>query len=129
MDKIELNELNNRYEEACNDILQAFSKTYDVQVDAQDWVAGQTGTVACVNEEFYINMDDILFMLNNDVEWNTFLAWWDYCLDCSMLGLNDINLQSWCKGAPRYSQESIDRLKSMRKDLDDEIARMNHNKF
>lgn len=125
MDLETLKSLNSNYESACNNILQAFSKEYDVQVTPNDWVGDECGTIVCVNEEFFINMEDIRFMLNKGISWNDFLRWWDYCQDCGYLGLKSMNLRAWVNGAPHHSEEEIERLKSLRKEFDDTVNKLN----
>ena len=107
------------YKDACNNILAEFAEKYEVQVDSDCWVAGDVGTVACINEEFYLNMEDIILMLEMDVSFDEMLMWWDYNMDVSLLGLNSINLRSWLNGAPRYKPEQIERLKSLRKEIEE----------
>lgn len=107
------------YKDACNNIISLFAEHYEVSVGKDDWVGGEVGSTICINEEFYLGMDEIILMLNKDVSWNEFLRWWDYNLDAHFLNLNALNLRSWLNGCPRLSQEQIDELKKMRKDLDD----------
>lgn len=113
----------NDYEVACNNLVAFFAERYDVSVGAGDWVAGVVGSTVCINEEFYVNMEDIVLMLKNDVSWSDFLECWDYNMDASYLGLNSINLRSWIMGAPRLSKEQIDGLKGKRKELEDLVKK------
>lgn len=127
MNKAHLDLLKKNYKDACNAFLKSFSDTYDVYVDEQDWVAGDVGTVVCINDEFYVSLDDIIYMLDNDVSWNEFLQWWDYCMNTALLGFNDSpNLKSWHKGCPRkIDKETMERLLKMKRDLDAEVERIN----
>ena len=117
MDKKFLDLLNTNYKFACNDILRAFAREYDVQVTDKDWVGDIVGGIASVNEEYFMSLEEMLLMLNNNVSWTDFLAWWDYNADCKYFGLNTMNLQSWIKGAPRYPQEKIEGLKAIHKEI------------
>lgn len=119
MDKNRLKELNDAYEKACNDILNAFAKKYYVDVDKDCWVGDNVGDIVCVSEEFFISMQDILLMLNNDVSWEEYFDFYHYNQDCAYLGLHTINLRSWLVGAIRYPKERLERLKAMRKDIDE----------
>ena len=109
------------YKGACNNILAEFAEKYDVQVDSDCWVAGDVGTVACINEEFYLNMEDIILMLEKDVDWDEFLRWWDYNLEVSLLELNPINLRTWLMGdmKKRYKPEQLERIRDLRKEIDE----------
>lgn len=107
------------YKDACNNIIALFAEHYEVSVGKDDWVGGEVGSTICINEEFYLGMEDIILMLYKDVSWDEFLRWWDYNLDAHFLGLNSINLRSWLMGAPRLTDEQINGLKEKRKELQD----------
>lgn len=109
----------NRYKSSCNDLVRLFADRYEVSVGSDDWVAGDVGGTICINEEFFLNMDEIIFMMKNGVSWDEFLRWWDYNLDAHYLGLNSINLRSWIMGAPHLTQEQIEGLKEKQKELQD----------
>ena len=120
MDKNRLKELNKAYEKACNDILKAFAEEYEVQVDEQDWVAGDVGgIVGLCQSEYFLNFEDLRYMLNNAIPFDEFLKWWDYCAEVGVLGLKGMNFKSWIKGAPRYKQEQLDRLQALHKEIDE----------
>lgn len=120
MDKNKLNELNKAYEKACNDILKAFSEEYEVQVDEQDWVAGDVGgIVGLCQSEYFFNFEDLRYMLNNAIPFTEFLKWWDYSAEVGVLGLKGMNFKSWIKGAPRYKREQLDRLQALHKEIDE----------
>lgn len=108
----------NDYKTACNAVINVFSKKYEVSVTEEDWVAGVVGGKVCINDEFYIDMEDVILMLTKDVSWNEFLRWWDYNIDANYLGIRFVNLVSWLKGAPRLSREQLDNLKEKRQELD-----------
>ena len=112
-----------QYEDACNALIDFFAETYDVSVSKEDWVAGVIGSTICINEEYFVNMEDVVLMLRKEIAWDTFLEWWDYNMDASFLGLNLINLRSWVMGAPRLSKEQINGLKGRRKELEDLVEK------
>ena len=76
MDKNILKELNKAYEKACNDILKAFAEEYEVQVDEQDWIGGNVGgIVGLCQSEYFLNFEDLRYMLNNNIPFTEFLKW------------------------------------------------------
>ena len=115
----QFNKLVKAYEKACNDIVALFCKTYEVSASEQDWVANEVGGTICFDEEFFLNMDDIILMLKKEASWTDFLKWWDYNLDVGSLNLNPINLRSWLRGAPKYNPESLDRIKKLHEEIDE----------
>ena len=116
MEQEQLKRLNIAYYKACNDILEAFAKEYYVDVDKDCWVGDNVGDMVCINDDFFISMQDILLMLNNNVSWEEYFNFYHYNQDCIYSGLHTITLRSWLSGAIRYPKE---RLKAMRKDIDD----------
>lgn len=120
MAKDVINKLLSCYEKACNAILQAFSKKYGVEVDEHSWVLDDVASgVICVNEEFYMNLEEIILMLKEDISFDVYLAYWDYCLTTNYLGLETMNFKSWVHGAPRYSKEALDKIKALREELEE----------
>ena len=75
-------------------------------------------------------MEDIIYIVENDIEEDEVLAWEDYRLDAHEFGFNTPNLRSWHMGCPRTSQEVFDKLRRMKLELqhmiDDEIERIKH---
>lgn len=120
MDKKRLKEKNDAYEKACNDILKAFAEEYEVQVDEQDWVGGDVGGIIGIcQSEYFLNFEDLRYMLNNAIPFDEFLKWWDYSAEVGVLGLKGMNFKSWVKGAPRYKREQLDRLQELHKEIDE----------
>lgn len=127
MNKAHLDLLKKNYKDACNAFLKAFSDKYEVCVDEQDWVAGDVGGIVGVNDEFYINMEDIILMLDKDISWEEFLEWWDYCMDVALVGIVDSpNLKSWHMGYHgKISKEELKRLVKRQKDFEETIRKYN----
>lgn len=119
MDRTNFDLLEKQYVDICESILAEFCKKYEQQYDkGLMWVADDIGSVACVSD-YYISLDDMRLMLNNNVSWQEFLKCYDYNLTVSSLGLNMINLRSWINGCPRLSDEQIQHVIDLKKNLDD----------
>lgn len=114
-----------KYQDACNDVVRLFADKYDVCVSQSDWVAGEIGGTICVNDEFYLPMDEIILMLTRNVEWSEFLRYWDYNMDAYYLGINTIKMKAWIDGAPRLNNEQIENLKERKAELDGLIKSYN----
>ena len=64
------------------------------------------------------NMFEVKYSVDNNLmDWDELLRWYDYTLDAHELGLSIPNFRAWHKGCPRISDEKINELKSMRKEL------------
>jgi hypothetical protein len=59
----------------------------------------------------------MMYMLNNNIAFDEWLRWYDYCLDAHSLGLDTPNFTSWCKGCPRLTKEQIQNIKEKRQEL------------
>jgi hypothetical protein len=86
MKMIKKENLKRNYEKACNDYLQYFCKVYEFYYDPYYWVGGQVGTIVCVDDYYF-------------------------SLEAGGLGFSTINLSSWVKGAPRKSEEELEKVR------------------
>lgn len=126
MNKAHIQLLNQRYKEACNEYLKAFCQTYELQYEEDAWVAGDVGTIALIGD-YYINFQDMMYMLDNGIAFEEWLRWYDYCLDAHDLGLGVPNFPSWHKGCPRLTEEEIQEIKDKRRELRELIDSYNNN--
>lgn len=116
MNKAHIQLLKENYEKDCNEYLKAFCSTYELQYEEDAWVAGDVGTIALIGD-YYINFQNMMYMLDNGVAFEVWLRWYDYCLDAHELGLDVPNFQSWHKGCPRLTEEQIQDIKDKRQEL------------
>lgn len=113
-------ELKLAYEAACTNYLAAFMEKYDLSCDPEPWVGNEVGTIAEVGDYFF-DFQDIKRCIDEDVEWQDLIEWYDYNIEVGILGLTTINLKSWLKGAPRVNQMRIEEIKAKRKELEELI--------
>lgn len=45
--------------------------------------------------------------------------WYDYCQEVTEFHFESMNFQSWLRGAPRVSQQVLDRLRALKAELND----------
>lgn len=113
-------ELKLAYEAACTNYLAAFMEKYDLSCDPEPWVGNEVGTIAEVGDYFF-DFQDIKRCIDEDVEWQDLIEWYDYNIEVGILGLTTINLKSWLKGAPRVNQMRIEEIKAKRKEFEELI--------
>lgn len=116
MNKAHIKLLKENYEKACDEMLKAFCCQYELQYEKDAWVAGDVGTIALIGD-YYIDFQDMMYMLNSNIAFDEWLRWYDYCLDAHDLGFNTPNFTSWCKGCPRLTKEQIQNIKEKRQEL------------
>ena len=63
-------------------------------------------------------MEEIIYIVENDIEEDEVFEWEEYCLDAHEFGFNTPNLQAWHKGCPRTSQEVFEKLRKLKSDLE-----------
>lgn len=112
------------YEKICNRYLVEFANKYELTLEPDAWVGGSVGTIACVSD-FFFGFADIRRCVDEDVEWQDLIEWYDYTTEAVPLGFNNINLKSWLMGAPRASKDEIERIKSLRNEIDDIVKSAN----
>ena len=83
------------------------------------WADNDRTGIYCYDDDFFINLSDIIYCVENEVHYSEFREWQDYCTDAMEFGFDIINLKSWHLGAPRVSKDVIKNLKKMKQDLND----------
>jgi len=68
--------LKTEYERICNAYIDEFVKKQGYEFDY--WVSGQIGGVASFIEQYYFNMDDITYDMNNNKSKGKIFSWQDY---------------------------------------------------
>ena len=121
MNKAHIKLLKENYEKACNDYVRALLTLWGVDYKYGYWVGG----VYDCDGWIFINMQDVVYCVENDVTSEEYEKWQDYCVKCSEYHLPILNLNAWHKGAPRHDFTKLDAAK---KALDEAIEN-EKNKF
>lgn len=111
-------ELKAKYDGACNSYLLALMTMWELEACYGYWNSDQPGTIYHYGETHNLTMEDIIYIVENDIEEDEVLAWEDYCLDAYEFNFSRINLDAWHRGCPRVPQDAIDRLRELRAELD-----------
>ena len=125
--------LREQWENACNGYLVELLRMWDLDAHYGYWIADEVGGVYDYGDGMMtINMDDIIYCVENDVESKEYTAWQEYICDAAEFGFDTPNLKSWCHGCPRTPQEVFERLRGLKADLakavEDEKERMKNEK-
>ena len=102
---------------ACNGYLCELLRMWELDAHYGYWNSDEPGTIYHYGETHNLTMDDIIYIVENDIEENEVLAWEDYCLDAHEFGFDIPNLRSWHRGCPRTSKETFDALRLMKNEL------------
>lgn len=116
--------LKQRYEELAEEYRKALIKQFypneEVPYDDSYWVGDEIGGVLDFHQDFY-DYDTIRYIVDNNIQYETWYNWYQYCQDVGDFGIKTPTLKAWCEDCPRLSQESIERLANMKQNLQDQI--------
>lgn len=110
--------LKETYEITCNTYVHNFTVKHEYSFDG--WVADRVGEVAVMGD-YYVDFRDIKYDIDNDIDADEYVKYYDYCLEVDMLNLTAPNYESWCKGCPRIPQEVLDKIQGLRRELNELI--------
>ena len=109
--------LRENYEKACTDYLNALKATWGYETTYGYWVGNEVGGTYSFESDIFINMDNIVYCVNNNVPLETYEEWLDYCVWAGEFEQATPNLKSWCNGCPRVDKATRDKLTNMQMDL------------
>lgn len=109
--------LRENYEKACTDYLNALKAIWDYDTTYGYWVSDEIGGTYCFDSDIFINMDDIIYCVRNNVSRETYKEWLDYCVWSEEFQQTTPNLKSWCMGCPRVDKATREKLTDMQMDL------------
>ena len=113
--------LKKQYEAACNAYLAELLKMWELDGCYGYWNSDQPGTIYHYGETHNLSMEDIVFIVENDITEDEVMEWEDYCLDAYEFHFATPNLKSWMKGCPRTPKEVFEKLRKMKQDLNEAI--------
>ena len=110
--------LKEQYEKGCNGYLVELLRMWELDMHYGYWNSDEPGTIYHYGETHNLSMEDIIYIVENDIEENEVLEWEDYCLDAYEFKFTIPNLRAWHMGCPRTPQAVFDRLRGMKAELD-----------
>lgn len=113
--------LRKSYNDACNKYVAALLRAWDLKTSAYGfWVGNEIGGVYCYGDELFINMDDIVYMVENDVTLCQYEKYMEYSIWANSYGFTTPNLKSFINGCPIIpieKREELDKQKRMLEEL------------
>ena len=117
--------LKEQYEKACNGYLCELLRMWELDSYYGYWNSDEPGTIYHYGETHNLTMEEIIYIVENDIEEDEVLVWEDYCLDAYEFKFNTPNLRAWHMGCPRTPKETFDRLRNLKADLDKAVEEEN----
>ena len=116
--KAHLRMLKENYEKACNDYLHVLARMWEWDCKSYGfWIGDEVGGIYSYGEQLFINMDNIIYVVENDISYSTYMEWLDYTVWASEFGQSIPNLKSWVSGCPRVDQATQEKLSAMKYEL------------
>ena len=110
--------LKEQWKKACNGYLVELLRMWELDAYYGYWIGDEVGGVYDYGDGMIsIGMDDIIYCVENDVEYKEYMAWQEYICEAAEFGFDTPNLRSWHRGCPRTPQEVFDKLRGMKTDL------------
>ena len=116
-----IKQLRTAYDKACNDYLNELLKMWELDPHYGYWIGDEVGGVYDYDGGFSINMEDIIYCVENGVTERQYYEWQEYIVDAAEFGFSLPNLPSWHKGCPRTDEATFKRLRKMKQDLMDAV--------
>ena len=110
--------LRENYAMVCNGYLAELLRMWELDAHYGYWVGNEVGDFYCYGETHNLSMENIIYIVENDIEEYEVLAWEDYCLDAHEFGFDIPNMRSWHMGCPRTEQAVFAKLRALKADLD-----------
>lgn len=112
------------FEKGCNEYLRLFCEKHEFDFeDAKgSWVGNDIGGVVNV-ADYYVDMQTIIDDIELDAPEEEFYKWHDYTLDANEFNLPLPNFRNWVKGCPRTSAETFEKLREIKRTLEECIAK------
>lgn len=108
------------YDKACNAYVVELLRMWELDKFYACWVNEEVGGLLDYGcGEFSMNMDNIVFCVENDIEEKEYHEWLEYCLFAHDFKQDIPSFPSWHMGCPRLSKEQQDKLIALKKNLND----------
>ena len=120
--------LRKKWEDACEAYVNAMLESFEIYRTDCWWVSDEIGGVFMVGDMLSLNMQDIVYIVDNGISYDECVDWQDYNLFANEFNFNMLNLNAWHKGAPRVPQETFDKLRKMKDEIKN-LCEETRNKF
>ena len=113
--------LKEQWEQACNGYLCELINMWELNAYYGYWIGEEVGGVYDYGGMMTINMEDIIYCVEHDVTALQYQEWQDYICDAAEFGFVTPNLRSWMNGCPRTPQETFEKLRKLKADLNNAV--------
>jgi hypothetical protein len=112
-------QLKENWEKACNGYLVELLRMWGLDGFYGYWIGDEVGGVYDYGSGmFTLNMDEIIYCVENDVTEAEVMVWQEYVCDAGVFGFDIPDLKSWHRGCPRVGVEVFEKLRGMKAEID-----------
>lgn len=116
--KAMLRALREDYEKACNGYLVTLLNMWELDASYGFWVSDEVGgTYSYGDTGLFLNMDDMIYVVENNISEQSYQEWLDYCVWASEFNQTVPNLRAWHHGFPRVDEATQKKLSDMKREL------------
>ena len=117
--------LKHNFELTAQGYIKMLCKMWHLEETYGYWVADEIGGVWCYGDTgIAITYEDLRVLVDQEVPFDEFFDYNEYCSWAIEFGQIEPNLSSWLRGCPRHSKETMQRIKNMKVNLDEETAKL-----
>lgn len=110
------------YEKAVNGYLNELLRMWELDAHYGYWIGDEVGGLYDYGDgSFDINIQDIIYCVENDVTREQYDEWQEYICDAAEFNFPMPNLRSWMRGCPRTPPEAFEKLRKLKQDLNDAV--------
>jgi len=115
-------QLKEQWKKACEGYLCELLRVWELDGYYGYWIGDEVGGVYDYGDGmFTINMDDIIYCVEDDVTREQYIEWQEYICDAAEFGFATPNLRSFVRGCPRTSAETFKHLREIKAMLNDAV--------
>lgn len=104
--------LKSKYENTCNEYIQSLCDLWHCEKSYGWWVNDEVGGVWCYGDCISLNMSDIVYIVNNNIQESVVVEWLDYSVFAIENNFVVPNLKSWVNGCPRLPKQEMQYYKN-----------------
>lgn len=101
------------YERLLNLYVDAFCEWIGFENPDIRVLSSEYDTLISINDEYFLSLDDIRYILHHPVSAKVFFKWWNYCLEVGMVGLKPPTLPEFtAKDFKPISKREIKKIEA-----------------
>ena len=110
--------IRSEFEQVAKLYSQELCKLFGLDTYYGDWVGDEVGGLYCNGDTFMISFDEMRVVVDNQMKLADYVEYMEYCQWANEFDRVAPNLMSWIKGCPRYSKETMQHLRDLKREYD-----------